>query len=610
MRRPPTDIENLDMKWHVLRLLWPYLLEFRGRTLLALLCLALAKLSSISLPFLLKYIVDNLDAQLPAQADPGGSVALVAVPLALVLVYGLARFLNVMFNEIRDMLFGRVTERTIRRISLQTFEHLHSLDLNFHLNRRTGGLSRDIERGNSGINFLMRFMIFNIIPTVLELLIVMGIFLGNYGVDFAGVILLALVVYALFSVQATERRTRYVREVNLADSATNNRAVDSLLNYETVKYFTNETYEAEHYDVELAAWEQAKRRNRLSLFALNAGQALIVATAMTAMLALAAFGVADGSMTLGDFVLVNAFMMQLFIPLNFLGFVYREIKGALANIERMFDLLAEKPGMPELPDGGMLASRNPAVSFRHVGFHYQPEREILHDISFTIGAGERVAVVGASGSGKSTLVKLLFRFYDCTEGVIEVDGIDIRQLSLTSLRRAIGIVPQDTVLFNDSILGNVRYGRPDASLDDIMEAIRLAHLDVFIKDLPQGLETLVGERGLKLSGGEKQRVAIARTILKKPALLVFDEATSSLDSHTERAIVEAIKEVSEGHTSLVIAHRLSTVVDADRILVLDQGRIVETGAHADLLKAGGVYSHLWQVQQQQQAAKFVLQEQA
>ncbi|MEX2367782.1 MAG: ABC transporter ATP-binding protein/permease [Pseudohongiellaceae bacterium] len=599
-RRQATDIENLDMKWYVIKLLWPYVLEFRGRSLLAFLCLILAKFSSLSLPFILKFIVDGLDSQAGGVTAPVTQAVTVAVPLAaLIVAYGVARFLNVMLNEIRDTLFGRVTERTIRRISLQTFQHVHNLDLDFHLNRRTGGLARDIERGTTGINFLLRFMIFNIIPTVLELLIVMAIFFAMFGLSFALVILLAIVVYAGFSVLATEKRTRYVREMNQADSSTNNRAVDSLLNYETVKYFTNEEYESSHYDRELAVWETAKRNNRLSLFALNGGQALIVSLSMTVMLALAARGVADGSMTLGDFVLVNSYMMQLFMPLNFLGFVYREIKGALANIERLFDLLKIKPGVVDKPDAVTLGNPKPDVRFSHVSFHYRPDREILSDISFRIAPGEKIAVVGASGSGKSTLVKLLFRFYDCTAGSITIGGIDIRDLSLLSLRSAIGIVPQDTVLFNDSILENVRYGRPSATLEEVQEAIRLAHLEYFIRQLPDAEHTLVGERGLKLSGGEKQRVAIARTILKKPAILVFDEATSALDSKTEGAILAAMKEVSRGHTSLVIAHRLSTVVDADRILVLEQGRIVESGSHQQLIAAGGVYSHMWQIQQQQ-----------
>ncbi len=513
-----TDISGMDMKWHVVHMLVPYLMEYKFRTAMAFGFLGLAKLATISLPFFLKYIVDGLDNQ-------NTETALVAVPVALILAYGIARFMNVLFNELRDTMFGRVTERTIRRISLKTFNHLHGLDLDFHLNRRTGGLSRDIERGTSGISFLLRFMIFNIIPTLFELLVVIVIFLANYGLAFAGIIFLALVVYVVFSVVATERRTQYVRDMNKADSATNNRAIDSLLNYETVKYFTNEQYEADHYDRELATWEEAKRNSRTSLFALNGGQAAIVAMSMTAMLWLAARGVVAGSMSLGDFVLINTFMMQLFIPLNFLGFVYREIKGALTNIEKMFDLLNEKSRITEKTDALPLHADLPEVVFDKVDFHYNAEREILKDISFRIAPGEKVAVVGASGSGKSTLVKLLFRFYDCNGGGIKVGGVDIRDLQITSLRKAIGIVPQDTVLFNDTIFNNIQYGRPDASAEEIWEAIRHAQLNDFIKQLPEGAQTMVGERGLKLSGGEKQRVAIARTILKKPAILIFDEAT-------------------------------------------------------------------------------------
>jgi ABC-type transport system involved in Fe-S cluster assembly fused permease/ATPase subunit len=595
----PTDISGMDMKWYVLRLLTPYLREFRGRITIAFVCLALAQLATISLPFFLKYIVDHLD-------DRGDAGAPVVIGLygglgLMLLAYGAARFMNVVFNELRDTLFGTVSERVTRRIGLQVFEHLHGLDLEFHLNRRTGALSRDIERGVSGISFLLRFMIFNILPTLFGLLVTIMIFLTQYGEAFAGVIVGAIVAYVAFSVIATEKRSRFIRDMNQADSVANNRAIDSLLNYETVKYFTNEHFEAGRYDTALANLETARRANRWSLFALNGGQALIVATSMTVMPWMAAAGVANGTMTIGDFVLVNTFMLQLFMPLNFLGFVYREIKGALTNIEQLFGLLKQNPKVVDAPDAQTLAAGLPSVEFRGVGFRYQAEREILHDISFTIAPGEKVAVVGSSGSGKSTLVKLLFRFYDCTQGAVLVGGTDVKQLQVRALRGAIGIVPQDTVLFNDTIFNNIRYGRPEASDDDVREAIKLAQLETFISRLPQGAETLVGERGLKLSGGEKQRVAIARTILKRPGILVFDEATSALDSKTERGILEALREVARGHTSLVIAHRLSTVVDADRILVLDHGRIIESGSHSQLLAQQGTYAEMWRVQQEERS---------
>ncbi len=594
MRRGHFPDTNADrMHWQVIPMIIPYLKEFRVRVFLALLCMVIAKFASVSLPFFLKYIVDSLD-----QSSDIGK-ALVIAPLGLVLLYGCARFLNVMMNEIRDTLFGRVTERAIRRIGLQTFEHLHKLDLDFHLNRRTGGLSRDIERGTTGINFLMRFMVFNILPTLFEVILVVGLLFSQYGWPFALITLLSVIVYIVFSVFATEWRTDYIREANEADSASNTRAIDSLLNYETVKYFTNEAYEAQHYDNNLATWEHAKRKNRLSLFALNGGQALIIAVAMTTMLALAASRVANGTMTIGDFVLVNAFMMQLFIPLNFLGFVYREIKGSLANIEHMFSLLNEEPKIIDADNAIELQDINGRIEFDHVDFSYKEDRQILSQVSFSVEPGSKVAVVGASGAGKSSLVKLLFRFYDVNAGVIRLDGHDIRQLTQQSLRHAVGIVPQDTVLFNDTIFENVKYGRPEANEAEVLEAIRLAHLKEFVESLPQGVETRVGERGLKLSGGEKQRIAIARTILKHPAILVFDEATSSLDSKSEQAILDALKALEKDYTSLVIAHRLSTIVDADNIVVLNQGQVVEQGTHHELLAQKGLYEKLWLTQQQQ-----------
>ncbi|MEM0952825.1 MAG: ABC transporter ATP-binding protein/permease [Pseudomonadota bacterium] len=589
----PESTETGPLILQVVRRLWPFVWESRQRIAVALLCMMLAKGAVILIPFLLKYLVDALDAD----AASLSSLAL----LALVAAYGGARFANVFFGELRDTVFGRVTERAMRRVGLQVFQHLHALDLSFHLNRRTGGLARDMERGISGISFLMRFFIFNIAPTLFEICVVAAILFSQYGVAYASVTVFSVVVYAGFSLRATEWRTQYVREMNEADSESNTRAVDSLMNFETVKYFTNEEFEARRYDLGLARWEQARRRNRLSLFGLNGGQALIIAVAQTCMIGMAATDVRSGVMTLGDFILVNQFMIQLFLPLNFLGFVFREIKGALASIEQLFALLSVKARVVDRPDAKTLQITEGAVAFEQVDFAYSAARPIIQDLSFAIEPGQNVAVVGASGAGKSTLVKLLFRFYDPDRGHIRIDGQDISDVTQLSLREAIGIVPQDTVLFNDSLFENIRYGNPAATDSEVHEAIRLAHLEEFIDHLPDREETLVGERGLKLSGGEKQRVAIARTLLKRPPILVFDEATSSLDSRSERAILAALEEISSGHTSLVIAHRLSTIVDADKILVLEAGRLVEQGDHHSLLAQQGIYAALWQAQQKQYA---------
>lgn len=573
------------ISWKVFAIIWPYLLEYKLRVAIAISCLVLSKAASVSGPFLLKHIVDGLSEN-PA-------LTLLVVPVGLIVTYGFARFSMIMLGEIRDTVFGRVTERAMRRIGLQVFQHVHGLDLDFHLNRRTGGLARDIERGTNGISFLMRFFVFNIAPTLIEIGLVIGLLMYNYGIAFAAITLSSVLLYIAFSMVTTDWRTQFVREANAADNEASTRAIDSLLNYETVKYFTNEDFEASRYDQSLYKWEMARRKNRLSLLSLNGGQALIITTAMTAMMWLAAQRVAEQTMTIGDFVLINAFMMQLFMPLNFLGFVYREIKGSMANIENMFALMDLQSKVPNNQGAAPLQVTSGRLVFDKLSFQYQPDRPILHNVSFTVEPGQKVAIVGASGAGKSSLVKLLFRFYDPGTGAISIDGQDISQVSQQSLRQAIGIVPQDTVLFNDSIIENIRYGNPQSADADVYQALELAHLKTFVDKLPEGVDTLVGERGLKLSGGEKQRIAIARTILKRPPILVFDEATSSLDSKSERSILAALEEISQGHSSLVIAHRLSTIVDADKILVLDQGTIVEEGTHGQLLSLGGRYSELW-----------------
>ena len=600
MRSSGQEIDTQSsIDWGVLKQLWPYMTEFKGRIVLALIFMVLAKLSTIAMPFLLKFLVDGLQP-----GDVGSDSTLLATfpnwaitPVALVVAYGFFRFSNTAFGEIRDTLFSRVTERTIRRVGLKVFRHLHALDVDFHLDRRTGGVARDIDRGTHGISFIMRFMVFNIIPTLIEISLVIGILLSNYGSAFGIITSLSIAVYITFSVTATNWRNKFVRATNEADSNSNTRAIDSLLNYETVKYFTNEDHESKRYDADLAVWETAKQNNRLSLFALNSGQALIISTAITALLYLAVDKVAANEITVGDFVLINAFMMQLFLPLNFLGFIYREIRVALINIEKMFGILAREPSVKDSRNAVQLESADVPIEFKDVKFAYNEERSILKGISFTIRPKQTVAIVGTSGAGKSTIVKLLLRFYDPTGGSISIGEQTINSVTQKSLRQNIGIVPQDTVLFNDSILENVRYGNPNASDEEVLLAIQMAHLDQFIESLPKGTETLVGERGLKLSGGEKQRVAIARALLKRPPIMIFDEATSSLDSRSEAAILSAIDEIASNYTSLVIAHRLSTIVNADKIIVLDKGEIAESGNHETLLEADGIYADLWQAQQ-------------
>lgn len=585
-----------EVSWASLKQLLPYLNEYRGRIALAVLCLIGAKLASVGLPFILKHVVDQINGDQLNDASSLVESAAVVVPVALLIAYGLVRFSNVLFGELRDTLFGRVTERAMRRIGHRVFQHLHSLDLAYHLNRRTGGVSRDIERGVTGISFLMRFMVFNIVPTFLEIGMIIALLLWNYHYGFAVIVFVSVVAYVGFSVIATERRTAFIREMNQAESKSSTRSVDSLLNFETVKYFNNEQFEADRYDINLAEWETARRRNRLTLFFLNGGQSLIIATAGTAAMVLAANRVVNGDMSIGDFVLINALMMQIFMPLNFLGFVYREMKGSMANIDAMFALLNVESSVQDVEDAADLSVTDGAIEFNNVDFAYDSKRAILQGVSFKVEPKQKVAIVGSSGSGKSTIMKLLFRFYDVSSGQIKIDGQDISQVEQQSLRRAISVVPQDTVLFNSSIFENIQYGDISASSDEVWQAIRMAYLAEFIEQLPDGADTKVGERGLKLSGGEKQRVAIARAILKKPSIMVFDEATSSLDSAAEQRILQDMERVRGDYTSLVIAHRLSTIVDSDQIFVLDKGKIVEHGTHLELLQANGQYARLWALQ--------------
>lgn len=573
-----------------IRYMLPYLLIFKGRVILALVALVAAKAATLLLPYLLKLIVDSLDSSLQP---------VVVLPLLLLLAYGLMRFGSVFFGEVRDALFSRVTEHAMRQIGLKVFNHLHQQELSFHLERNTGGISRDIERGTNGLSFLMRFLMFNIVPTLLEIVLVAIIFWGLFSFWYALITAIAVACYIWFTVKVTEWRNQFIRDANQADSATNGRAVDSLLNYETVKYFNNEAYEARIYDEFLQKWETAKLKNRMSLLLLNSGQALIIAAAITLMMLMAAQGAVTKELTLGDVAMVNAYMLQLFIPLNFLGFVYREIRRALTDLENMLGLLNRQSHIVETSDAKTLQLQQGKIEFQNVHFSYQTERPILQDFTLTILPGQKVAVVGSSGAGKSTLARLLYRFYDIQQGHILLDGQDIKELTLDSLRRAIAIVPQDTVLFNSSIRDNIAYGNPNATAADIEQAIDMAHLRSFINSLPQGDATIVGERGLKVSGGEKQRIAIARVLLKRSPILVFDEATSALDSQSEAAILQAMREVASGHTSLVIAHRLSTVIDADNIVVLDQGKVVEQGQHQQLLALGGYYARLWALQQKQ-----------
>ncbi|HRD87035.1 MAG: ABC transporter ATP-binding protein/permease [Candidatus Accumulibacter sp.] len=574
-----------------IRRLLPYLWQYKWRVLLALSCLIGAKVANVGVPLVFKEVIDDL----------GGTQQLLVLPALLLLLYGALRFSASLFAELREILFARVTQRAVRRIALDVFRHLHELSLRFHLERQTGGVSRDIERGSRSISSLISYTLYSILPTLVEISIVLTILLLRYDVALALITVASLSAYVMFTVTVSNWRITLRRKLNEADSAATTRAIDSLLNYETVKYFNNEDYEAKRYDQQMQLWEDAATRSQVSLSWLNLGQQGIIALGVTAMMWRAASGVVDGSMTIGDLVLVNAFLIQLYMPLNFLGVVYREIRQALADIERMFDLLAVNREVADSPNAVNLDAGAVAVRFAAVDFAYDANRQILYGVDFSLPAGRTVAVVGESGSGKSTLARLLYRFYDVGGGAILVNAMDLRQLTQASLRAAIGIVPQDTVLFNDSIYYNIQYGNPHANREQVLAAAAAAQLTSFIEQLPRGYETRVGERGLKLSGGEKQRVAIARALLKNPSVLIFDEATSALDSKTEKAIQASLDSAARGRTTLVIAHRLSTIMNADEILVMDSGRIVERGTHQQLLDAAGAYAHMWTLQQLEEA---------
>lgn len=590
LNRPPAGQALTDTHtWRTLKTLFPYLWRYRLRVIAALGCLVSAKLANVGVPMIFKEIIDGMSMQQQAMA----------LPALLLALYGVMRFSTALFQEMRELLFARVTQQAVRQVALEVFRHLHALSLRFHLERQTGGVSRDIERGTRSISSLISYTLYSILPTLVEIGLVLGILFVQYDAGYVVITLLSLLAYVIFTVQVSNRRIDIRRAVNESDSAANSRAVDSLLNYETVKYFNNEDWEAARYNEQLERWESAAVRSQKTLAFLNLGQQAIIALGVTAMMWRAAQGVVDGHMSIGDLVLVNAFLIQLYVPLNFLGIVYREIRQALTDIERMFNLMQEHREISDRPDALALSGKSLRVQFDRVSFAYEPNRIILRELDFSIEAGRTLAVVGHSGAGKSTLSRLLYRFYDVTEGAILINGQDIRQLKQGSLRASIGIVPQDTVLFNDSIFYNIQYGRPTASHEEVLAAAQAAQLHDFIQSLPDKYATRVGERGLKLSGGEKQRVAIARALLKNPAILIFDEATSALDSATERAIQSQLEEASRGRTTLIIAHRLSTVMHADQILVLGDGAIIERGTHAELLAADGTYASMWRLQLQE-----------